>query len=66
MGAKSLFTNRSSTGSKAFSEREDVSSETEFSDYSQILSEPEEEEIEKEEDNNVQVILSQTEPYQVR
>ena len=43
-----------------------MSSETEFSDYSQILSEPEEEEIEKEEDNNVQVILSQTEPYQVR
>ena len=36
----------------AFSEREDVSSESEFSNYSQILSEPEEE-IEKEEDDNV-------------
>ena len=40
-----------------------MSSESEVSDYSQTLSEPEEEEIE-EEDDNFQVVLSQIEPYQ--
>ena len=37
--------------------------ESEISDYSQTLSEPEEEEMEEEHDN-VQVIFSQIEPYQ--
>lgn len=41
-----------------------MSSESEFSDYSQTLSEPEEDEMEKEEDDNVQFIFSQIEPYQ--
>ena len=41
-----------------------MSSESEFSDYSQTLSEHEEDEMEKEEDDNVQVVSSQTEPYQ--
>ena len=41
-----------------------MSSESEFSDYSQTLSEPEEDETEKEEDDNVQVIFSQIELYQ--
>ena len=36
----------------------------EISDYSQTLSEPEKEEVEEEEDDNVQVIFSQIEPYQ--
>ena len=35
-----------------------------MSDYSQTLSEPEEEEMEEEEEGNVQVIFSQIEPYQ--
>ena len=39
-------------------------SESEFSDYSQTLSEPEGDEMEKEEDDNLQVIFSQIEPYQ--
>jgi len=39
-----------------------MSSESEISDYSQTLSEPEEEEMEEEEDINVQVIFSQIEP----
>ena len=38
-------------------------SESEISDFSQTLSEPDEEEME-EEDDDVQVILSQIEPYQ--
>ena len=38
-------------------------SESEISNYSQTFSEPEEEEME-EEDDNVQVIFSQIEPYQ--
>ena len=38
-------------------------SESEISDFSQTLSEPEEEEMEGE-DDNVQVIFSQIEPYQ--
>ena len=41
-----------------------MSSESEISDYSQTLSEPEAEEMEEEEDINVQVIFSQIEPYQ--
>ena len=41
-----------------------MSSELEISDYSQTLSEPEKEEVEKEQDDNVQVIFSQIEPYQ--
>ena len=41
-----------------------MSSESEISDYSQTLSEPEKEEVEEEEDDNVQVIFSQIEPYQ--
>ena len=47
-----------------FLEREDISSESEISDYSQTLSEPEEEEMKEEEDDYVQVIFSQIEPYQ--
>ena len=47
-----------------FLEREDMSSESEISDYSQTLSEPEEEEMEEEEDDYAQVIFSQIEPYQ--
>ena len=42
-----------------------MSCESEFSDFSQTLSEPEEDEMVKEEDDNVQVIFSQIEPYQV-
>ena len=38
-----------------------MSSESEISDYSQTLSEPEKE-VEEEEDDNVQVIFSQIEP----
>ena len=38
--------------------------EPEISDYSQTLSEPEKEEVEEEEDDNVQVIFSQIDPYQ--
>ena len=41
-----------------------MSREPEISDYSQTLSEPEKEEVEEEEDDNVQVIFSQIEPYQ--
>ena len=41
-----------------------MSSESEISDYSQTLSEPEEEEMKEEEDDYVQVIFSQIEPYQ--
>ena len=41
-----------------------MSSESEISDYSQTLSKPEEEEMKKEEDDYVQVIFSQIEPYQ--
>ena len=41
-----------------------MSSESDFRDYSQTLSEPEEDEIEKEEDDNAQVIFSQIELYQ--
>ena len=41
-----------------------MSSEPEISDYSQTLSEPEKEEVEEEEDDNVQVIFSQIEPYE--
>ena len=62
MGAKSLFTHRSSSESKPFSERENMASESEISAYSQTLSEPEKEEVEEEEDDNVQVIFSQIEP----
>ena len=40
-----------------------MSSESEFSDYSQTLSKPEEDEMEKEEDDNAQVIFSQIELY---
>ena len=47
-----------------FLEREDMSSESEISDYSRTLSEPEEEEMEEEEDGYAQVIFSQIEPYQ--
>ena len=39
-----------------------MSSKSEISDYSQTLSEPEEEDME-EEDDNIQVIFSQIEPY---
>ena len=35
-----------------------MSSESEISDYSQTLSEPEKEEVEEEEDDNEQVIFS--------
>ena len=41
-----------------------MSSESEFSNYSQTLSEPEEDEMEKEEDDNAQVTFSQIELYQ--
>ena len=41
-----------------------MSSESDFGDYSQTLSEPEEDEMEKEEDDNAQVIFSQMELYQ--
>ena len=41
-----------------------MSSEAEISDYSQTSREPEKEEVEEEEDDNVQVIFSQIEPYQ--
>ena len=37
---------------------------SEIRDYSQTLSEPEKEEVEEQEDDNVQVIFSQIEPYQ--
>ena len=47
-----------------FFEREDMSSESEISCYSQTLSQPEEEEMKEEEDDYVQVIFSQIEPYQ--
>ena len=40
-------------------------SEPEISDYLQTLSEPEREEVEEEENDNVQVIFSQIEPYQL-
>lgn len=60
LGAKSLFAHWNSTVNKEFSEGEDISSESEISDFSQTLSEPEEEE----EDDDVQVIFSQIEPYQ--
>ena len=40
-----------------------MSSESEMSDFLQTLSEPQEEEME-EEDDDVQVIFSQIEPYQ--
>ena len=40
-----------------------MSSECKISDYSQTLSEPEEEEMEEEEEDNVQVMFSQIEPY---
>ena len=46
-------------------EWKDMSCESEFSDFSQTLREPEEDEMVKEEDDNVQVIFSQIEPYQV-
>ena len=58
----SLLTRWNSTVSKD-SEGEDVSSESEMSDFLQTLSEPQEEEME-EEDDDVQVIFSQIEPYQ--
>ena len=61
LGATGLFTHWSSTESKALLERESMSSESEISDYSQTLSEPEKE-VEEEEDDDVQVILSQIEP----
>ena len=41
-----------------------MSYEPEISDYSQTLREPEKEEVKQEEDDNVQVIFSQIEPYQ--
>ena len=41
-----------------------MSSESDFRDYSQTLSEPEEDKMEKEEDDNAQVIFSQMELYQ--
>ena len=41
-----------------------MSSESEISDYSQTLSEPEEGEMEEEEGVSVQVAFSQIEPYQ--
>ena len=41
-----------------------MSSEPEIRDYLQILSEPEKEEVEEEEDDNVQVIFSPIEHYQ--
>ena len=47
-----------------FLEREDMSSESEISDYSQTLSKPKEEEMKDEEDDYVQVIFSQIDPYQ--
>ena len=47
---------------KAFLEQENMSSESETSDYSQTLSKPENREMEEEEEDNVQVIHSQIEP----
>ena len=41
-----------------------MSSESEFSDYSQTISEPEEDKMEKEEDDNAQVTFSHIELYQ--
>ena len=62
-GCQKFVTHWSSTESKAFLEQEDLSSKSEFSDYSQTLSETKGEEMEKEEDNNVQIIFSHIEPY---